>query len=473
MLDQIAILNMSYLIHQAKSASNSAKQLEFLNKYLIDHMCLFNGKPMPTLLKPNFVSPKQTQTLIYAVDQISSALNKFIHLYMSDEVVRRIMKFSDMENELFAINPGYNTPLVISRLDAFLNNYSVKFLEFNCDSPAGLAYSDVMEDGFKELFKDYPFLSQWKIDYIDRQGLLLKALLTCYNEFRNNSQSLPAKPVIAIVDWDNVSTFSEFHLLKKYFEQRGYETIVSSPLNFKISAGKALADGREVHLVYKRVITRELLEKWDQVAEFVQSIKDGLVCCCNSFRSYIVGNKKVLSLITDPRFQGIFSENELNVIKKTIPWTKILADTKVTYKNASFHLKDFIIENQDLLVLKPANSYGGKDVYLGRETEQGTWEKIMSEHLYDEAWVVQEYVDTPHDIFPVIKDDISLQLKKVNINPFALLGKYSGTITRVSDSSVINVSAGGGLVPTLSAARKKGHHSPTVDGYESSKKLFA
>jgi len=66
-----------------------------------------------------------------------------------------------------------------------------------------------------------------------------------------------------------------------------------------------------------------------------------------------------------------------------------------------------------------------------------------------------------------------LQLKKVNINPFALLGKYSGTITRVSDSSVINVSAGGGLVPTLSAARKKGHHSPTVDGYESSKKLFA
>ena len=110
MLDQIAILNMSYLIHQAKSASNSAKQLKFLNKYLIDHMCLFNGKPMPTILKPNFVSPKQTQTLIYAVDQISSALNKFIQLYMSDKVVRRIMKFSDIENELFAINPGYNTP---------------------------------------------------------------------------------------------------------------------------------------------------------------------------------------------------------------------------------------------------------------------------------------------------------------------------------------------------------------------------
>jgi len=75
----------------------------------------------------------------------------------------------------------------------------------------------------------------------------------------------------------------------------------------------------------------------------------------------------------------------------------------------------------------------------------------MNQQIEDESWVVQEYVDIPSDIFPEIGEGISFKRKFVNINPFALQGKYSGSITRVSDSAVINVSAGGGLVPTLGA----------------------
>ncbi|MBN1478808.1 hypothetical protein JXA70_00900 [candidate division KSB1 bacterium] len=455
MLDPIANLNFSYLVNLAKEENDAAAQLAFLNKFLVEENCTFKGLAMPTLLKPNFISTKQTQTLACAVEKISSALNKFIHLYIHNKDVRDIMKFSDQENELFSIDPGYSTPLVIARLDAFMQNYTVRFLEFNCDSPAGLAYSDVMEDGFRELFKAYHFFKEWKIEHMYRQDRLLKSLLTCYNEFKEKKSGYPAKPVIAIVDWEDVSTRSEFDLLKKYFESKGYDTIVSSPQKFKISNGRATADGVEIHLMYKRVITREVLERWDEVQNFIQCIKEGLLCTCNSFRSYIVGNKKVLSLITDPQFQHIYSEEELDVIRQTIPWTQILADKKVRYKNMIVDLKSFIIDNKDLLVLKPANSYGGKDVYLGRETDQSIWEDVMNQHLFDESWVVQEYVTIPQEIFPMIGDEVFMKLKKVNINPFSLLGKYSGTITRVSDRSVINVSAGGGLVPTFSVVRKK------------------
>jgi len=456
MLDPIANLNLSFLNHLDKNKTNAIRQLEFLNTFLVTNRCTFGGQPMPSLLKPNFVSRKQTQALIYAVEKISTALIKFINLYLNNDEVKEIMNISNKEDQLFRIDPGYNIPLVISRLDAFLQDYSIKFLEFNCDSPAGHAYSDVMEDGFKKLFHEYDFLDQWEIEYFKRQDRLLNALLTCYNEFRNHSTRLPSKPVIAIVDWDDVSTLSEFYMLQKYFGDKGFKTVVSSPLNIRIkNNGKIFAGDDEVHLIYKRVITGGLFNRWDEVDQFIQSIKEGLVCCCNSFRSYIVGNKKVLSVISDPRFQHIYSKEELNVIKKTIPWTKILSDTKETFKNINVHLKDFIIENKDILVLKPANLYGGKDVYLGRETDEKTWSEIMHAHLYDSSWVVQEYVDIPQDIFPEISDDVRLKFKKVNINPFAFLGKYSGTITRVSDNSVINVSAGGGLVPTLCVARKK------------------
>jgi hypothetical protein len=364
------------------------------------------------------------------------------------------MKFSAIEHDLFNIEPRYKKPLVISRLDAFLNGSSVQFLEFNCDSPAGIAYADILEDGFRELFSEYPLFENWRITYTRRQDLLLKSLLKCYAEYRSNIPHMPARPVIAIVDWEGVSTFSEFQLHVEHFQGKGYKALIGSPQQFSVKNGRAMIRDEEVHLIYRRVITRitrELLQQIDQVGEFIQCIKDGLVCCCNSFRSYIVGNKKVLSLLTDPRFQGIFNQRELNMIRKTIPWTRILADDEAIYRGERVHLRDFILENKNRLVLKPANMYGGKNVYIGLETSQETWERIMNQHIEEETWVVQEYVNIPTDIYPEIGEGISFKRKNVNINPFALLGKYSGTITRVSDSAVINVSAGGGLVPTLGA----------------------
>lgn len=447
----IHFLNRKYKEFFLDNSEMVTDNLHFLYEYLLEHQCTFRGEPMPTLLKPNFVSPKQSAILINSVERMSGALTRFIGLYMHDDRIQKIMGFSERENELFRIDPGYSNPLAISRLDAFLNDYSIKFLEFNCDSPAGIAYADVMEDGFREIFKIYPFLENFSIQYARRQELLLSSLLECYDEFRVSHRHMPEKPVIAIVDWADVSTYSEFELHQKHFTEHGVECIIATPQEFSISNGKAFARGQEVHLLYRRVITRELVKQWDEVGSFIESIKDGLVCCCNSFRSYIVGNKKVLSVISDQRFNSIFSSQEKQLIKQTIPWTRVLDDTRVTYHGKEVGLKSFVPDHKDKLVLKPSNSYGGKDVHIGIETPQSEWEKIILRHLEDETWVVQDYVDIPIDEFPELSESLQFKPKYVNINPFALNGKYSGTITRVSDSKVINVSAGGGLVPTLAA----------------------
>jgi len=455
MIDQMANLNLSYLIELSRDGSNATAQYQNLIQFLVDERCTFKGEPMPTLLKPNFISPKQSRQLQYTVEKISSALNKFIGSYLENEQVRQMMKFKDEENELFFIEPGYSIPLVIARLDAFMNDYEVKFLEFNCDSPAGTAYADVLEDGFRGILNSYPFLDHWKIEYINRQERFLHSLISCYKEFRKTHPDFPAKPTIAIVDWEEVSTASEFELVKEFFEAKGYPTIITSPQKFKIDGANMAVDSQPIHLIYRRVITRELIQKLDEVQAFVHGVKKGLACMCNPFRSYIVGNKKVLALLTDHRLQNIYDREELEVIRRAIPWTKIMADMKVTYDGYTVNLHNFVSDNKDKLVLKPASSYGGKDVFLGRETDQQTWDKVIDENIESEDWVVQQYVNIPQEIFPEIKENVSMKLKKVNINPFAFLGKYGGTISRVSDKSIINVSAGGGLVPTMCAVKKK------------------
>ena len=456
MIDQIANLNLSMLIELTRDNSNAPAQFENLRQHLIKRRCTYGIEPMPTLLKPIFISPKQGKQLQYTVEKISSALNKFINFYIENEEVRRIMKFSDAENELFRIDPHYRSSLVISRLDAFMNDYDIKFLEFNCDSPSGAAYSDIIEEGFKEVMSSYPFLDQWKIDYINRQERLINAILSCYREFRQKHPQFPEKPTLAIVDWEDQPTANEFVMHKEYFEsKKGLKVLITTPQSFKIQGNSMVADGETVQLIYRRVITRELVEKLDQVGDFVRGVKEGLACMCNPYRSFIVGNKKVLDLLTDQRFQDIYDRDELKVIQKTIPWTKILSDVKASYKGYAVNLPQFVSDNKDKLVVKAASSYGGKDVFLGRETDQATWDTIINRHIESEDWVVQEYISIPQEIFPEVADGVSLKLKKVNINPFAFAGKYGGTISRVSDKSIINVSAGGGIVPTMSVIKKK------------------
>ena len=163
MTSSIHFLNELYLDYFLKNKGQVKEHFKFLENYLVDNKCTFKGLPMPTLLKPNFISEKQTALLQSSVEMMSRALTKFIALYLSDGRVREIMGFSEKEKELFSIDPGYENPLVVSRLDAFLNGFDIKFLEFNCDSPAGIAYSDIQEEAFRELFSRYPFLDHYNL----------------------------------------------------------------------------------------------------------------------------------------------------------------------------------------------------------------------------------------------------------------------------------------------------------------------
>jgi hypothetical protein len=101
-------------------------------------------------------------------------------------------------------------------------------------------------------------------------------------------------------------------------------------------------------------------------------------------------------------------------------------------------------------VLKPASDYGGHGVSLGMETEQSEWDRLIEEHHGQRDYVVQEYVPVPEEMFPTVEDGhVHMRLKRFNINPFGLGGRYAGMITRISDQAVINVSAGGGLLPSV------------------------
>jgi uncharacterized circularly permuted ATP-grasp superfamily protein len=138
------------------------------------------------------------------------------------------------------------------------------------------------------------------------------------------------------------------------------------------------------------------------------------------------------------------------VIDETIPWTRVLRDGRASYAEWIVDLLPFVSDNRERLVLKPASDYGGHGVSLGMETEQAVWDRLIEDHVEEGDFVVQEYVPVPEEMFPTVEDGhVQMRLKRFNINPFGIGGRYAGMITRISDQAVINVSAGGGLLPSV------------------------
>ena len=90
------------------------------------------------------------------------------------------------------------------------------------------------------------------------------------------------------------------------------------------------------------------------------------------------------------------------------------------------------------------------------ETSQSDWDRLIEEHHPQGDYVVQEYVPVPEEMFPTVEDGrVQMRLKRFNINPFGIGGHYAGMITRISDRAVINVSAGGGLLPSVVGRHKR------------------
>lgn len=423
------------------------RTLDWIHQQQVEKEVMFGGESVPTLLRPNFLSDRQTRLLEHVTIVIMNALEKVVRLYFESDVLHDVIRLNSFEKEMVSVDTRIDRVILKGRLDAFLQGENLKFLEFNCDSPAGPAYGEVQSEIFNETGLIEKLKEKFRIDWVARRQMMLDALLQAYREYGGTEE----KPHFAITDWRDVKTIHEFYMLKSYFESQGYPTTVCDPRDFELAGGRLCAGGRPVDMVYRRVIIREVLEKKDEVADFIKAYRDNLICVANPFKSKVVSNKSTLAVLTDSRFDNLFTDEENEIKYRHIPWTRNLLPGRVQYKGKEHDIFELAAADREGFVIKPADGYGGKDVFIGQEVSQSEWDSVLETAAGGgRIWVLQELVDIPEEDFPIFEDGaFSLEKRKVNLNPFAIGGRYAGCISRISKYPIINVSAGGGMVPTF------------------------
>jgi uncharacterized circularly permuted ATP-grasp superfamily protein len=423
----------------------AVEQWQWLREAFRSGGITFDGQPMPTLLRPQFVHRRDWNELRNAGTRLLDLAARVARRAFDGDVSRlcAFLGTPAAEARWVAVDPG-EPDVVLSRLDAFLTPDGPRFIEINSDAPAGFGYSDAMAAVFRQLPVFRAFAQERPVSYEPSDQALVDAVV---GEWRRRAGSV--KPRIAIVDWADVKTRADQEILCRAFVDRGFDCVLADPRDMSFREGRLLAPSGLIDLVYRRAVLSELVAREDDVRAFLAAYESGLVPFVNTFRCRLSEDKAFFAILTDEAFSDLLTADERAFVDALVPWTRKVGERHTKRAGRDVDLVPHILENQAGLVLKPAHGYGGKAVFVGDETEPAVWEEAVRSAL-DAPWVVQERVIIPEEVFPVFDDgDLAFASLKVNTNPFYVRGARSGAVTRCSRSSIINVSAGGGSIPTF------------------------
>jgi uncharacterized circularly permuted ATP-grasp superfamily protein len=119
-------------------------------------------------------------------------------------------------------------------------------------------------------------------------------------------------------------------------------------------------------------------------------------------------------------------------------------------------LLEFALANNERLVLKPNDDYGGHGITIGWNADKTEWGKALEEALENGDYLVQERVPTAREVFPALSVEGKMEFAEqlVDLDPLLFNGKVGSAFTRLSFTELANVTSGGGMVPTYIVSKK-------------------
>jgi hypothetical protein len=402
----------------------------------------FGGRVLCPFPRPNLVSPQAYEHIRGVCRGIFRAIEK-VESQLGEALWDRV-DLTPEERELVRIDSGYRRSSPSARLDSFLTTSRFQFVELNAETPAGIGYAEVLTDIFLDLPLVREFQKRYDLQRFRARDRVLETLIDCYREAGGG---LP-HPTIAVVDYEDVPTRTEHHMFRNFFESRGFPALVCDPRQLTFEGGKLRHEGRVIDIVYKRLLVNEFLERASELQPLLEAARAGAFVMMNPFRCKPIHKKAIFAVLTDDALQPLFSAEEREAIAAHVPWTRRVGEARTTREGRSIDLPGFICENRERLVLKPNDEYGGKGVFIGWEMTAAEWEEALEAAL-GASYVVQEKVDLLRQTFPQLSPTLEFRDLVVDLDPFVFGGEVEGFLTRLSGTSLANVTSGGGQVPAF------------------------
>jgi uncharacterized circularly permuted ATP-grasp superfamily protein len=427
----------------------SAKFTETFYERLRNAKLTFGDRVHCPFLRPFFLSPEDEQRVRNVAETMAELAERVVSAALEDAGLLDQFHLQPEESRLVHLGKNAGPASTASRLDAFMLPDSLKFAEYNGESPAGAGYTETLAEIFRELPVMKHFAKSYEVHSYPLSAKLLDALVMTYLDWGGTSK----RPQMLITDWREVPTWSEFEILKARFEKLGVPVELADPRDLQFDGKHLTANGKKIELVYRRVLMNDIVVRAADCKALVEAVAANAVCMANHFRCKIPHVKAFFAVLTDERNDTLFSFAERELIRKHVPWTRVVADVRTSYHGDPIELLAFLRSQRENLVLKPSDEYGGSGVTLGWESSESAWDAAIEKAIVaaQGCWIVQERIPIRRELFPWVQPNGEVEFRDmlVDFAPYLFRGKVSGFLTRLSATGLANVTSGGGQIPAF------------------------
>lgn len=395
-----------------------------------------NGNYTRTLHVPKFFSQADKKRFQEIVEKTYQILTKVIVLYKQEEEIRQLFPFSKELEKLILIDPGYESLIPICRIDIFFDekDKSFHFCEINTDGTSAMN-ENYRLDQLLSLNNAYTALKP-DVEHLELMESWIDAFLATYA----STQGAKEKPNVAIVDFLEKAYISEFYQFQKRFEKRGLRCEIVDARDLKYDGNQLINQktGTAIDVIYRRAVTKDIMEHWEQVQDLIQAYKEGKVVLVGAFQTQIVHHKCISEVLFNEKLRKHLSEEEKAFIDAHFPRTYDLTKD----------IAEKIEKDKDHWIIKPKDSYAAKGVWAGIDLDQAHWKKVIYDFIGHD-YIAQQY------IHPYQSENIDL----VNYNVwreysnltglYAYNGQFAGVYSRLSDSGIISTQYNEKTIATL------------------------
>ena len=196
------------------------------------HRLLYGDRPIGIALRPHLLDQKQFRALTLSAERVMSALEKVVSAVLQNPILMDELGLTEAERKMALVDPGFSTAGVTTRLDAFVHGEEIKFVESNAENPSSLPDQEELNRLLFKLPVMVKFARRHRLRQFSPVKALLKTLLGTYREWGGSGV-----PNVAILDWKDLPTLSEFVFLQEHFSAHGVPTIICRPRNSSTTKG--------------------------------------------------------------------------------------------------------------------------------------------------------------------------------------------------------------------------------------------
>ena len=388
---------------------------------------MYKGKPVPFLYMPKFYTEEDLEEFKKLTSTLMIILKKVIDRYMEDFQFRKKFGFSKLLEDLILTEHGYNTKVPMARVDIFYRGKGrFKFCELNADGASAMNEDRELSRILSESISLRQMEKKYKIEAFELFDTWVKEAISIFREFNPSIEN----PNVAIVDFNDTGSPNEFEIFKCAFKRNGYNTEIVDPRDLKYLNGKLYFNDMQIDIVYRRLVTKDLMERLKEIPDFIEAAREGKVCIIGPIKTQIIHNKIIFKVLHDEDTWEFLSPEEIKFIKDHIPYT-------AKFEGNNFNFEELTIY-KNKYILKPSDFYASQGVYAGQDFNNREWkEKLLECHGRD--YLIQEYYTPPKC------DLVEFEGEKLKIREFNNITgiyiyneKLYGLYSRVGKNAIIS-----------------------------------